>query len=369
MYRNLFVCLVACLTTVAWHGQLTAQSDSLPPRVDIPSTQLLTFTSSIVGQEYQLFIHLPGSYQVDKGKAYPVVYLLDGQYDFPFLTGVYGGQYYDGFLPELIIVGITWGGKNPDAGSLRGRDFTPTRIEGMPQSGGGPKFLAFIKEELIPFISSKYRVANDRTLAGSSLGGLFTLYTLFNEPSLFHRYVLTSPALGWDNSVLRQHEKKFLASGISTPIRLFIAVGDLEGNVPEFEQFVERIKQNKIKGLELQTMILRNTGHAGTKPEGFARGLQFVFERPSLMLAAGILNRYSGNYQVGNDTVRLSAEKGRLVAITPGGDKIVLEAETENDFYLKGQFLRIHFKKEEGEKVSGFQVVQFQNELFARKLN
>lgn len=367
MYRNFFVYSFACLIIMASHGKLSAQSDSLPRRVEIPGTQLLTFNSSIVGQEYQLFIHLPGSYQADKGKAYPVVYLLDGQYDFPFLTGVYGGQYYDGFLPELIIVGITWGGKNPDAGSLRGRDFTPTHIEGMPQSGGGPKFLAFIKEELIPFINSKYRVTNDRTLAGSSLGGLFTLYTLFNEPSLFHRYVLTSPSLGWDNSVLRQHEKKFLANGISTPIRLFMAVGDLEGNSSEFEQFVERIKQNK--GVELQTMILKNTGHAGTKPEGFARGLQFVFERPSLTLAPGILNRYSGLYRVGNDTVRLSPEKGRLVAITPGGDKIVLEAETENDFYLKGQFLSIHFKKEEGEKVSGFQLVQFQNELFARKLN
>ena len=80
-------------------------------------------------------------------------------------------------------------------------------------------------------------------------------------------------------------KKKFLANGISTPVRLFMAVGDLEDNASEFEQFVERIKQNK--GVELQTMVLKNTGHAGTKPEGFARRLQFVFERPSLVLAPG----------------------------------------------------------------------------------
>jgi predicted alpha/beta superfamily hydrolase len=49
---------------------------------------------------------------------------------------------------------------------------------------------------LIPFIESKYRAAkNDRTLMGSSYGGLFTLYAMFHETALFQRYVLTSPAL------------------------------------------------------------------------------------------------------------------------------------------------------------------------------
>ncbi|HZE86255.1 MAG TPA: hypothetical protein VE035_18175 [Puia sp.] len=44
-----------------------------------------------MGQEYQLYIHLPGNYLKDSVKTFPVMYLLDGQYDFPFLTGVYGG--------------------------------------------------------------------------------------------------------------------------------------------------------------------------------------------------------------------------------------------------------------------------------------
>src|SRR5580698_2158241 len=123
--------IIAALAFV-WANHVFAQADTLLPKVEIPSTQVLRISSAVVGQEYSLYINLPGSYGRDTGKVYPVVYLLDAQYDFPFMTGVYGGQYYDGFLPEFIIVGITWGGKDPNAGMLRGRDFTPTSIAGMP---------------------------------------------------------------------------------------------------------------------------------------------------------------------------------------------------------------------------------------------
>jgi predicted alpha/beta superfamily hydrolase len=356
------------LFTIAAYNNVHAQADAPPPRVEISNTQLVKFTSSVVGQEYQLYINLPGNYQKDSAKAYPVVYLLDGQYDFPFLTGIYGGQYYDGFLPQFIIVGITWGGKDPDAGSLRGRDFTPTHIAGMPQSGNGPKFLEFIKKELIPFISARYRVTDDRTLIGSSLGGLFTLYTLFNDPSLFHRYILTSPSLGWDNSVLRTFEDKYTASGSPTPVRLFVGIGGLEP-ASDFQQFVQRLKGKKVKGLEFNTLVMENTGHSGSKPEGFARGLQWVFERPALQLSPAILDRYAGTYLIGTDTIRLSKEAGKLIAWAPDNTKIVLEAETEKDFYVKGIFIKVHFKMDDAGKIPGFQLEQFEGTVFVKKLN
>ena len=116
MKEKLLTSLFIGLFAMSAHD-VRAQSNTPPAKVEIPNTQLLKLTSAVVNQEYQLFIHLPNSYLKDTGKAYPVVYLLDAQFDFPFFTGVYGGQYYDGFLPEFIIVGITWGGKDPDAGS------------------------------------------------------------------------------------------------------------------------------------------------------------------------------------------------------------------------------------------------------------
>jgi predicted alpha/beta superfamily hydrolase len=367
MKQKFLASLFIGLFILATNHNVRAQSNTPPPAVEIPGTQLLKFTSSVVSQEYQLFIHLPKTYMKDTGKAYPVVYLLDAQYDFPFFTGVYGGQYYDGFLPEFITVGITWGGKDPDVPTLRARDFSPTHIEQMPQSGGGPKFLAFIKNELIPFIGSTYRVTDDRTLIGSSFGGLFTLYTLFNDPSLFHRYVLTSPSLGWDNAILSTYEKKYEENGSPTPVRLFMGIGELEGNVSEFQQFSERLKAKKVKGLEFATLVMKNTGHSGTKPEGYARGLQYVFERPSLQLTPAVLNKYSGVYQFEKDTVYLSNEKGKLIA-TAGGYKIPLDALTEKDFYRKGMFLNVHFKMDDAGKVTGFQLDQFDSEIFMKKV-
>ena len=367
MKKIFLASLFFCVFTLAIHHNVRAQSNTPPPTVEIPGTQLLKFTSIVVNQEYHLFINLPRTYRKDTEKSYPVVYLLDAQYDFPFFTGVYGGQYYDGFLPEFITVGITWGGKDPDVSSLRARDFSPTRIEQMPQSGGGPKFLAFIKNELIPFIASTYRVTDDRTLIGSSFGGLFTLYTLFNDPSLFHRYVLTSPALAWDNAILSTYQKKYEEQGSSTPVRLFMGVGELEGNISEFQQFAELLKAKKIKGLELETLVMKNTGHSGTKPEGYARGLQYVFERPSLQLAPTILNKYSGAYHLEKDTVYVSNEKGKLIA-TAGNYKIPLDASTEKDFYRKGMFLNVHFKMDDAGNVTGFQLDQFDGEIFMKKV-
>jgi predicted alpha/beta superfamily hydrolase len=304
------------------------------PKVEVPNSQILKFTSTIVGQEYQLYINLPRNYLTDTAESFPVVYLLDAQYDFPLFAGIYSDHYYDGFLPELLTVGITWGGPHPNADSLRGRGFTPSHIGNMPQSGNGPKFLEFIKKELIPFIGSRYRVTDDRTLVGSSFGGLFTLYALFNDPSLFHRYILTSPSLDWDNAMLRAFETKYEESGSSTPVRLFMGVGGLEPSVPEFQQFADRLKEKKVKGLDFHTLVLENTGHAGTKPEGFGRGLQWAFERPSLLLAPAVLDRYAGAYLVGKDTLHLTREEGKLAARV-GNEKIVLEAESEKDFYVK----------------------------------
>src|SRR5690606_39585416 len=81
--------------------------------VTIPGTEVNRIHSAIVNQPYKLLVQLPAGY-TQSAQRYPVVYLLDAQWDFPLVSSIYGQQYYDGFVPELIIVGITWGGDNPD---------------------------------------------------------------------------------------------------------------------------------------------------------------------------------------------------------------------------------------------------------------
>jgi predicted alpha/beta superfamily hydrolase len=143
-------------------------------RVSIPGSEVRTITSSVVkGQEYELHIGLPADYN-NSTKKYPVLYLMDSQWDFPLVSAIYGQQYYDGFIPEMIIVGVTWGGIKPNPDSLRARDYTPTK-QTRRHKAGADQFLSFMKQEF-PFIEN-YRADNtNRSLMGCSLGGLVTLY-------------------------------------------------------------------------------------------------------------------------------------------------------------------------------------------------
>ncbi|HEU5292208.1 MAG TPA: alpha/beta hydrolase-fold protein, partial [Cyclobacteriaceae bacterium] len=311
--------------------------------VSIPGSQVRTITSSIVkGQEYELQILLPGNYNQNT-KKYPVVYLMDSQWDFPLVKSLYGQQYYDGFIPELIIVGVTWGGHKPNPDSLRARDYTPTPETRLPQSGGADNFLSFMRTELFPFIEANYRAENtDRTIAGCSLGGLITLYALFSQPDMFDNYVAASPAFGWGREVIYKFEQNF--SDTKSGKRLYMTMGGVERNVADYKRFEQYLFSKKYTNLKLESRILDNTGHSGTKAEGFSRGLQYAFQKNEVALSPAQLNKYAGKYSLPNkSTVELKVEKDKLVLYFSPGNRFELLAENEHDFYSLSEFLNIHF--------------------------
>jgi predicted alpha/beta superfamily hydrolase len=337
--------------------------------VVIPGSQTKTFTSKIVsGQEYVLQISLPAGY-ANNTKKYPVVYLMDSQWDFPLLTVLYGQQYYDGFIPELIIIGITWGGEHPNPDSLRARDYTPTNEKRLPQSGGADKFLSVIKDEVFPLVENNYRIdTNDKTLIGCSLGGLFTMYTLFTHSNMFNRYVAASPAFSWDNNVLNKYEEQYHNNASNPTAKLFMCVGSVETSVPDNEKLVSFLNNRHYNNLQIESRVLENTGHSGTKGEGYARGLQFVFETDSLQLPASVLNQYTGNYKIDDGRViEIKNENNSLVASVPDYS-FKLIAASQTDFYFKSFFLKIHFIKDDKANVTGFQIDQYGSSKFAEKI-
>ena len=94
------------------------------PRVEIKGSEIRSLKSKDTGRDYDLYVHLPSD--LKSGKKYPVLFVLDGQWDFKLLDSVYGGLNYDKFVPEMIIVGITYSGENPNYDALRAMDYTPT---------------------------------------------------------------------------------------------------------------------------------------------------------------------------------------------------------------------------------------------------
>ncbi len=333
--KHLFLFLAITLATFHVKAQY--------PAVTIPDSEVRTITSKIVvGQEYQLHILLPGGYK-KTNKKYPVVYLMDSQWDFPLVKSIYGQQYFDGFIPEVIIVGVTWGGNNPNPDSLRARDYTPTNESRQPQSGGADNFLSFIKNELFPFMETNYTTdVNNRTLMGCSLGGLFTMYTLFTHPEMFTGYAAASPAIGWDKEVLYQYEKKYVENKSNPPAKLYITIGDVERNVPNFEKMVSHLQSRKYTSLQITSKVLENTGHSGTKSETYTRGLQYIFKKPDVKVDEVILSKYAGTYQtVAGNNIELRVENYQLVLYLNAANRYVLKASSDKTFYSTAEILNI----------------------------
>src|SRR5215217_3971290 len=188
------VFLSACILWFAAFN-VAAQTDKYP-RVTIAGSHIRTLKSSATGRDYDLYFQLP---ELKSGQKYPVLFVLDGQWDFKLLDSVYGGLHYDKFVPEMIIVGITYAGTNPNYDRLRAMDYTPTAVKSVPGSGDAAKFLTFLKTQVFPFVEKNYQAdSSKRILMGSSYGGLFTLYALFSEPGLFYGAVAASPAVSYD---------------------------------------------------------------------------------------------------------------------------------------------------------------------------
>jgi predicted alpha/beta superfamily hydrolase len=250
--------------------------------VAVPGSEMRTLKSSSTGRSYDLYIHTPADFAQNKCKKYPVLYLLDGQWDFKLLDSVVGGLVYDKFMPDIVIVGITYSGDHPDYDALRAMDYTPSpRRDEQGDSkgtGDGPKFLQFLRTELIPFMETNYRGdPARRILGGHSLGGLFTLYAIFTDPSLFWGYLCGSPAIPWDNDYVVKQEAAFAAKRKDLPVRLFIGVGGAEALVTPGVSFMKTLSARRYDGLHWDARVIEGERHSGVKPEFYNRGLRFLF--------------------------------------------------------------------------------------------
>jgi predicted alpha/beta superfamily hydrolase len=80
-----------------------------------------------------------------------------------------------------------------------------------------------------PDIEKRFRIDRTRqTLAGHSLGGLFTLRTLMNHPDWFQTYLALSPSIWWHDAALLKEISSWSPSPAQRSARVYIGVGELE---------------------------------------------------------------------------------------------------------------------------------------------
>jgi uncharacterized protein len=254
-------------------------------RLVIENSELIDLHSEQTGRDYELIVGVPESYAKEPDRRYPVLYLLDGQWDFNLINTLTGGLRFDKVAPEFLIVGISYAGEAPDYGKLRGEDYTPTRSRPAgakePYGGDGPKFLQFLEQNVLPTVEQRFRVeTSQRMLSGSSLGGLFTLYALIEKPDLFQAYLALSPAVFWDDRYIFRRERELRARRSRLDQRIWLSVGEREepDNVKTISDFFAQFEQSHYEGLALQMQVVPGERHAGVKPEAYNRAIRFAFE-------------------------------------------------------------------------------------------
>lgn len=140
---NVYICSKSLKCHKSWKSLPTNTFDFV---LDVCPKTFDNIKSEKLGEERRITIGLPASYEANKDKKYPVLYLLDGDYLFdPFSGAVSYGTYWDD-IPEMIIIGIH---QNKD--EERYDDTTIDQNEGLPFEKGA-KFFEFIGAELIPYI-------------------------------------------------------------------------------------------------------------------------------------------------------------------------------------------------------------------------
>lgn len=274
-FASLVLAAHAVLTAAVFAAETPAQS--FPPDA-IPNSQLRVLPPSASGRHYQLHIGLPASYGTQPNKRYPVVYVTDGYWHLMMVSPIQSGLVHDKYAPEFITVGLGYAGQNLNYGTMRRWELTPAPT--TDTSGHAADFLKSIKTEIIPFVEREYRAdPSYRVLMGASLGGLFTLYSMYAEPGLFHAYVAATPSLYVGNDWMFGFEEEFAKSDRKLSGRLFVSAGGNESPriVSTILRFNQRIASRKNYGLTYQFRMVEDERHAGMQFESYQRGLRFAF--------------------------------------------------------------------------------------------
>jgi predicted alpha/beta superfamily hydrolase len=267
------------LVFLAIQGLVYAQ----PKGEDIVIGRSVELHSSIYNKDIRLSVALPRDYAESKEK-YPVLYSVQ-----TYFLHIAGSVEHlsRGQIPGMIYVHV----ETYDSG-----DLIPTPIESRPNSGGADRLISFFKNELIPFIDSNYRTQPFRTILSSSWGGVFCLYTLMTQPTVFNGYIAATPWFIYDGDeqYMLSHAKSLLSRQNFSRNFLFMAIGnDPDPGLHEsFDAFSEILSDESKTGLRFHHVSWQEEDHWSISHKAVYDGLKWIFrdwrEIPETVMEEGV---------------------------------------------------------------------------------
>jgi predicted alpha/beta superfamily hydrolase len=247
-----------------------------------PATgQITTFVndsifSQVLNEQRKIRILLPEEYKPGSDAKYDVVYLLDGETHFDDFSFIYSFARREKLLPPLILVAVP--NTYTNAGNMRDRDFLPEKTSEKNKAGGANNFIAFFKNELIPYIDKKLPTSGDNSLFGHSLGGLFTFYVLLKDPGLFSNYYCSDPAFPWNNRrIITMATETFKNSAKLNKTLWINGVEDTYRNVG-IQKMDSVLKEFAPAGLRWKISVYPNETHMSVRLKGIYDGLKYSYD-------------------------------------------------------------------------------------------
>ncbi len=245
----------------------------------------LVFESEVLSGNRQIWVHVPEIEEksLDNPQSiFPTIYVLDGEHNFLNAVGNSQALARAGLMPNVIVVGIS--------GSNREYDYSPSDIKvDYMKTGGGPNFLTFLSNELIPYINEQYPSSNHNTLVGHSIGAMFALYSLVEDNNdVFSNYLSISPSLWWDKQSLANDWKDRLQALTLKESKLaFVTMADEEklgddGKImhDQYLQFKTDVKDRP--NFKIAYLDLFEEDHLSTVTPALHHGFKFLFQNWNL---------------------------------------------------------------------------------------
>jgi enterochelin esterase-like enzyme len=141
---------------------------------DVPHGCVRTqyYFSKVTNSWRRMFVYTPAGYDTNKGKRYPVLYIMHG-----------GGEDARGWVQQGRMDVIL------DNLAAEGRACPMIAVSFDANVGGYEPVEKEIMENVVPFVDANYRTVKDadsRALSGLSMGGIFTLFTGIPHYDTFH---------------------------------------------------------------------------------------------------------------------------------------------------------------------------------------
>lgn len=227
-------------------------------------SQELHFQSAVLERERIISVNLPVNF--DSEKAYPVIYVLDGDRIGNMVSSINDYLVTCERTMPAIIIGIY-------QDSLRWKD-CGYRSKTSELTAFGEKFQLFLKEELIPYVDSHYKTTSYRGLLGHSFTGTYLYLTFLKGEIPFNSYIALSPYLPED---LQQKIIAKLKQEPNTPDFITAtATSDLNGHKESISHFQKLLVKEKLDQ-KIRFYNFKDKSHLTLVPIGIEEGLNAIF--------------------------------------------------------------------------------------------